>query len=284
MSSTGPAPEHSAERLLRIAGAVVAPTTLLTGLLFYFGFMHAFWFFDYFGVHATVLGLSTEDYLMRSADNLFFPVLVGGLIALGVLAAARLGCGRLLPVRWVVVAGGVLVLIGVLTILGVSWFSFYPGVAPLGLAAGVLLLGYAARIHRVAEWVGAFLLVGVSLFWAVTDYSSAAGLAAAHAVQRSLPSFPDAVLYSEKGLGIRGPGVSEIPELPNGAYAVHYEGLKLVLQSGDYYFFLPAGWTPYAGAAIILPRDDTVRLEFSRQLPGRVAAAPGEAAATGPTG
>lgn len=259
-----PESEHSAERLLRLAAMVAAPTTLLTGLLFYFGWAHAFWFFEYFGVHLTVLDLSTQDYLMRSVDGLFFPTLVGGVAALGILAAARLGRGRHLPVRWVAIVGGVLVLVGLLTILGVRWFAFYPGVAPLGLAIGVLLLGFAARIHRIVEWAGAFVLVGVSLFWAVTDYSAAAGLAAAYDVQSELPTLPNAVLYSEKSLGIHGPGVREIAEPAGGAYAVHYEGLKLIVQYGGSYLFLPEAWTPATGTAIVLPRDNTVRLEFTR--------------------
>src|SRR6266536_2067630 len=34
-------------QLTRILGTVVAPTTLLTSLLFYFGWSHAYYFFDY---------------------------------------------------------------------------------------------------------------------------------------------------------------------------------------------------------------------------------------------
>lgn len=254
------------ERLLRIAAAIVAPTTLLTGLLFYFGWAQAFWFFEYFGVHLTVLDLSTQDYLMRSVDGLFYPTLVGGIVTLGVLAAARLGRGRLSPdlVRTgMTVAGGVLVLIGLLTILGVPWFSFYPGVVPLGLACGVLLLAHVSRVRTVVGWVGTFLLVGTTLFWAVSDYSSATGLAAAYDVQEELATYADVVLYSEKSLSIHGPGVREIAEPGDGAYAVHYTGLKLVVQSGGYYFFLPVNWSPTDGAAIVLPRNDSVRLEFS---------------------
>src|SRR5918911_1335418 len=39
---------------LKIAGSIVAPTTLLTALLFYFGLLHAYWFCQYFGVNYTV--------------------------------------------------------------------------------------------------------------------------------------------------------------------------------------------------------------------------------------
>ena len=43
-------------RLAKILGNVVAPTTALTALLFYFGWSHAYWFFDYFGVNSPCSG------------------------------------------------------------------------------------------------------------------------------------------------------------------------------------------------------------------------------------
>jgi hypothetical protein len=54
----GPRPDEQAAepltsglpQLARLLGTVVAPTTLLTSLLFYFGWSHAYYFYDYFGV------------------------------------------------------------------------------------------------------------------------------------------------------------------------------------------------------------------------------------------
>jgi hypothetical protein len=34
-----------------------------------------------------------------------------------------------------------------------------------------------------------------------------------------------------------------------------YDGLKLVLQSGDQYLFLPEAWSPGNGVAILMPRN-----------------------------
>jgi hypothetical protein len=82
-------------QLTRILGTIVAPTTLLTSVLFYFGWMHAYWFFDYFGVNSTVLGLTTQDYLMRALDGLWVPMTVvagAGLLVLWGHAVLR---GRL---------------------------------------------------------------------------------------------------------------------------------------------------------------------------------------------
>ena len=52
-----PAPAMAGvSQLAKLVAAVVAPTTLLTSLLFFFGWSRAYWFYDYFGVHSTLLG------------------------------------------------------------------------------------------------------------------------------------------------------------------------------------------------------------------------------------
>jgi len=72
-------------RLVRIAGSIVAPTTLLSALLIFFGASHAGFFYRYFGVNSTVLGLGTQDYLMSSVQGLFVPLAVVAGVGLLVL-------------------------------------------------------------------------------------------------------------------------------------------------------------------------------------------------------
>src|SRR5262249_35462545 len=72
-------------RLTRIFGQFVAPTTVLTALLFYFGFMHVYWFFHYFGIDSTLLGPSTRDYVMRSVDALWIPLISVAAVGLGLM-------------------------------------------------------------------------------------------------------------------------------------------------------------------------------------------------------
>ncbi len=77
-------------RAAKLLKEVVAPTTLATGLLFYFGWSHAYWFFDYFGVNSTLLGLGNRDYLMRGLDGLFVPFVVVAGVTLVALWGGRL--------------------------------------------------------------------------------------------------------------------------------------------------------------------------------------------------
>ena len=124
----------------------------------------------------------------------------------------------------------------------------------------------------MAEWGAVFILVSVGLFWAAGSYASLVGAGRAQQIEVLLPSFPDVVVFSEKRLSLHAPGVREITcQEPDVAYRFRYDGLKLVQQSGNQYLFLPAGWTHTNGAAILIPRSNALRLEFSP--PGQVRSA-----------
>jgi hypothetical protein len=56
---------------LETTGLVVAPVTLLTALLFYFGWASSNSLWTYFGVDQSVLGFSARDYILRAIRPLF---------------------------------------------------------------------------------------------------------------------------------------------------------------------------------------------------------------------
>jgi hypothetical protein len=291
-------------QLARIIGTIVAPTTLLTSVLYYFGSWHAYNFFDYFGVNSTVLGLTTQDYLVRSLDGLFVPMTVvacAGLVVLWGhgLVRARLAAGSAPRVLRSLVP--LMATVGLGLAVGGLWTVFvveqtlldrhlYGAASPICLALGVLLLTYTVHLWRslnagdtalgaarpawvaVAEWGGVFVLVGLSLFWAAGNYSIAVGTQRATEQVAALPGMSSIVLYSHQGLSLNAPGVRKVRcRDPEAFYRFRYEGLKLILQSGDQYVFLPAAWSRTNGVAIVLPRSDSLRLEF---FPASVGALP----------
>jgi hypothetical protein len=280
-------------RLVRFVGTVVAPTTLLTGLLFYFGRLHVTGFFRYFRVNFTVLDLTVNDYLIRSADGLFRPlgfITVIGLLALWLNRALverldgpsrRKVTRALMPA--LVVLGGFLLALSVVDLLDDGpLLAAVPEAGGLGLSCGVLLVAYAAHLSRttsgrsvapqrrllettvLAEWGLVFLLLSIGLFWAVGSYAINVGTGRAQQTEEQLLQEADAVLYSERSLRLAVAGVAEVRCLdPDAAYRFRYDGLKLVLQSGDQYLLLPAGWTRENGTALLIPRSEAVRLEFA---------------------
>lgn len=267
--------------IIRVLGAVVAPATALTAIFFYFGWSRAFWFYDYLGVDSTLLGLTTQDYVFLSVDGLFVPLVTAACAGLAVLvlrwARTRLGI-RVVPAPRVLVpvmvaAGLMLVLNGISRIFGETIFNRQLAIAPLSLAAGVLLLVYAPRLTQIARprWVTilelavVLVLVGMSLFWAANDYSAAVGRSRAREFVSQLSRAPAVVVYSAHGLSLQHvPGIRRSRcEDPDTAYRFRYDGLKLVLRSGDQYLLVPADWSRAEGVALLLPQSDTLRFEFS---------------------
>lgn len=277
-------------RGLKLIGSILAPTTLLTALLFYFGHQHAYWFFDYFGVNSTVMGLTTQDYLLRSVDPLFTPVTTVAAVVLVGLWGYRLLRANLSDAAWqrvlrtavpvTAALGLVLEAVAISGVVDPLALRPYVGLPGLGLATGVLLLVASSRLRREAatrgagrrepttlpavEWGAIFVLVGIGLFWAATDYSNAVGTGRGFQQQQVLPALPDVILYSEKSLSMQAPGVRQIAcQDSEAAYRFRYDGLKLVLQSGGHYFFLPARWNPSDEVAFVIPRTEMLRLEFT---------------------
>jgi len=304
---TGPATEPSLSgatalpQVLKIIGTVVAPTTLLTALMYYFGRLETAAFLWYFlDTPVTVLDLTVQDYLNNSVDGMIPP-----LIAVAVAALLALWVHQLLPgalparTRRIVlrvlmpaaaIAGFVLVsLVMADFVMGTVFLTSFPEGRGLSLSIGVLLLTYATRLWRlliaerrpqqvsrrapgavaIAEWGAVFILVSVGLFWAVGSYALGVGIGRAQQFEASLRNVSDVVVYSDKRLSLQAPGVREVScQHPDAAYRFRYEGLKLVQQAGNQYLFLPSEWTHANGEAILLPRSESLRLEFSP--PGQV--------------
>jgi hypothetical protein len=56
----------------------------------------------------------------------------------------------------------------------------------------------------LVEYLAVFMLIGLSLFWAANDYAAAVGRSRAAQFVRKLPSYPEAIVYSEHDLNLTG--------------------------------------------------------------------------------
>ena len=285
-------------------GGIVAPTTLLTALLYYFGWLHAYYLFGYFGVNSTALGFGTVDYLMRSVDALYVPLAVALIIAMlalwgnaALLPTLRAGSAELRSrfLRVVTASGIALAVAGAsLTLLIGGGSSGYVALAPVGFALGVVIVGYAVHMRRVlrpagqqdraaagwagaAEWMIAFFLVAIGLFTAASDYAGGVGLTRARQLAAELPAQPAVVLYSQHNLDLPPEGITRTRcASADAGYRYRYDGLVLVLESAGKYLLLPRQWSRDGGfPAILLAESNAILLEF---YPGTAAPAPSTAA------
>ena len=281
------------QQVVKLLGSVVAPATLVTSLMLYFGLMHAWFFYNYFGVDASLLGLTTQDYLMRSVDALFVPLIllgVGGFLAsriLGNLHSRLVQSGHRVALavadRGAGAFGAALFLFGLAGVLRVSALQrFHFAVAPLCFASGVMLIYYSLKLVRdtqpastqqtgpkignVMEAVVAFLLIAMSMFWAAADYAIEVGTGRAIQQAAELATLPDAVVFSKQSLSLSIPGVEETACVnPEASYRYRYQGFAMLPPAEKVFVLLPKSWSPGSGVAVLLPKNDSVRMEFRRE-------------------
>lgn len=270
---------------------VIAPGTLLIALAYYFGRQLTYARSAYFGVDASLLGFSVQDYIVRSADALFVPLAVFGVLGLvfgelHIIIRRRFDRRGATPaakrfVLGLTVVGLTLLAVGTYGVFSPFPISLHYLVVPLCPAVGALLVSYSAYLRRrlasegdkVSEDAHASVattrkvfaagVVAMSLFWAASEYAAALGRGRAQALAGDLSRQPGATVFSERRLAIAGPGVSERRvTTPRSFFRYRYDGLRLFIRSGGHYFLLPGGWTRRQGSAIILSDTPTVRFEF----------------------
>lgn len=280
-------------RLKDLAG-LIAPTTAISALLIYFGYVGTRARFAYFGVYLDLTELSNQSLVLYGLEVLYVPA---ALALLAILAAA--GCHA--AVSWLVaapghrrtalavaaffaVAGVLLVaraLIGIL-VVRVSR-SEVPGTSALALALGPALIVYGgwaaatvlsgrtgvrerwqpgARLRRLVAVVAAGLVL-VGLFWAANSFAWAFGQGRAVDDALALPTQPELVLDTREPLVDLPEGVTEVP-LPAAseqAFRFRYRGLRLLLAAGGRLFLVPAHWTDRS-RTLVVPYDGEIRIQL----------------------
>ncbi|HKQ02874.1 MAG TPA: hypothetical protein VJ735_21345 [Actinomycetes bacterium] len=281
--------------MLETVTLVVAPTTVITALLFYFGWAQTNALFGRLGIDQSALGFTVQDYMLRSVNSTFRPLSVVLLAAVAGMSvhialtramatSGRAGVAeRLWPALMVV--GGLLLVAGLSGLWGLVRYRVDFPVVPLSLGAGLGLLAYGAQLRGqaperrattaavprtllAARRTVVALFVVVMLFWSVAVYAQARGVREAARVAATMSRRPDVTVYSAKRLQLAGPTIRETAlSGPDTAYRFRYSGLKLLVRSGGKWVLLPASWTPAnGGAAVLLADTDELRVEFR---PGR---------------
>jgi hypothetical protein len=283
-------------RVIGLVAAVVAPTTLITALAYYFGYRRERAFAGFFGIDVSALNFTTTDYVLRSVDALFVPAVVVLLVAFGAvflhaLAADLSGRVDLAPIA--AVAGLCALIVGIALLAGEPLASSYGYLQALGPAVGVSLLLYALARRRsvgrqalsAAVFVGVGVLL-VSLFWATSEYADSRGRSEAKRLARDILVDPSVTIFSKEPLNIdplavgggvqqsvqHGGGCAEIivTKLHGGAYSRRYDGFTLLIRSGDKYFVTPTptdkqtAWNSVDDAVFIIPDDNGVRIQLTR--------------------
>jgi hypothetical protein len=274
--------------------SVVAPASLVTSLLFYFGWVRTSVQADDLGLHDSLFGFSTRDYLLRSIDPMFWPLVVGLVAALAGLAfhvwlvswateASARDRRRALNRFAVIVGwGGVAAIVAGAVGSRLHNPSRLVFVAvPLVVTAGVVLAGYALHVRRrfvlrrrpvalstteltqlrLAASTLMVILLFVSLFWSVQRYAYVKGGDLARQLVRDLAFRPDVTIYSAKRLQLAAPVTETDLGGDNAEYRFRYTGLKLLFKSDGRYFLRPTDET--SPLNIVVADANDLRFEFT---------------------
>ncbi len=273
------------DRWLALLTTFIAPATLLSTVLFYFGYVSARTQYDYFGIDVDTIGLSTQDYVMRSPQPLLVPLLVLALLGLVAMAShARLNRG--LPhdldgvrrwsarVHWFKLGGVTSLAIATVVLLGYPYLGGWAGY-PLATPALFIL---AAAVTGYSAWLTArlggdrqprqlvLLLVAVliaNVFWATATVAQWSGRALAHAQARRLDELPSVILDTKERLFLRDGQVMEtaLPAAAGQTFHFRYRGLRLLIEGKDRMFLVPEHWSA-SDSTLMVPIDDAMRVQF----------------------
>ncbi len=255
------------ERWLSIGGNIVAPVTALTTLLFYFGYVSSRQEYLYFGLDVDTIGLTTQDFVMRSGQPLLVPLIVLPLLAAGaILGARQLRPWLLGHARHGEVVGSALLLAGVVLLVSypvAGQWPYYPLVTPLTMALGGAATGYAVGLRhapipaRVALW----LVVAACVFWATATVAQWSGAGLARDEADHLEQRPQVVVDTRERLYLQSPDIVEtaLPPGEGQQFAFRYRGWRLLIQKGDRMFLVPC--QPSGGSCVWRPGSPTVLLQ-----------------------
>jgi heme/copper-type cytochrome/quinol oxidase subunit 2 len=285
------------ERYLSLGASVVAPITIISALLFYFGYVSSRAQYAYFGIDVDTIGLSTQDYVMRSPQPLLVPLLVLVMIAVALVALhlwvtawlgrarperARIMTHRALYIGLVILAAGITLII--LYPVLADW-PYYNLVTPIIVAVGAGVVAYSWRlVSRLPPQPDALpspagspalrrmglvllcVLVAATLFWSTATIAQWSGRGLARQDARHLDDLPRVILDTKERLYISDPFIKEtaLPASEGQTFRYRYRNLRLLIQGKDRMFLVPDAWSA-SDSTLVVPLDDSVRVRFQFQ-------------------
>jgi hypothetical protein len=281
------------EKWMGFLSSFVAPLTLVTALLFYFGYVSTREFFRYFGIDVDIIGLSSQEFVMRSPGALFIPVMVLLLLAAGLMVGhrrLRRHVETLAPeprrrliaiIAW---TGIGFLLAGLALAFLMPLFDGWGEaqlLAPLALAIGAGLTAYAASTVRALGGTGIgrgvvvilVLVLVAGTFWSTATVAQWWGLGQARALAADLRTLPAVVLDTKERLH---PGNADIEfrklggaasapadgEEPPPTFGYRYYGLRLLAQGSGRLYLVPDQWSADASTIVVPYGDVRVRFRF----------------------
>lgn len=296
-------PHQVVNRWVGIVGLFIAPTTVITSVCYFFGYISTRKYLSYFGIDSNAVGYTNSDYVLKSISVLYAPILVlvvGAAATLWGVAYVRRSAQQQRGTRIVraagwtaIVVGAALTLRGVVGVIRPSLELIHNalltplalGVGPVALVIGFWLLSTVrtptapepfTNARRVSL-VAAGAVIVMALLWLTHIFATAYGESEAKATASELWSKETGVtLYTNARLGAptnlivesvlqptNSPNVGT-PAAPGSTGTFRYLCLRALVVRGDRWVVVPARWTPEFGYAVIVDANASNRISVLR--------------------
>lgn len=277
---------------------VLAPTTVITALLIYFGAVYTDGRLAYYGIQLGLADLSTQDLVLYGTEAIFSPlaflliatvlVLLGHTIVTWMLSHRDRHRTGLLTAVGFGLAGLLLTARAVMGMVIPAVYQHEPtALTPITLAVGPALLAYAgwmagrvltggqdgpmnrwyrdehvARLRRAAT-ACVMVLALAGLFWATNRVAFTLGLSRSYEEALDPGGAYRVVIDTREPFAELPDGVREerLPSAGENGFRYRYRGFRLVLESGGRMFLVPEKWTR-DGRTVVVAYDSGVRLQL----------------------
>jgi len=274
--------------LIKFGVQVIAPTTVITALLYYFGYVATRARFAYFGIDLDLLGLSQQALLMHSVGVMFPPLV----LALTTVAAGlwiHITLERLLKAgnrqHLLRCLGFGFAGMGLLLLLRGTAGMVIPTIAeteapattPACIAFGVLILATGRRLlartswravapkakHELVAWVCVWIVVALGSFWATNSFAGLYGRGQATVDSRRLTEKPRVILDTKESLRLPSTVVAEHKLEGPDAQEFNFRswGWRLYAATGEQMLLIPDNWK-HEGTVLMVPLDGSVRVQM----------------------
>ncbi|MBF6471780.1 MULTISPECIES: hypothetical protein [Nocardia] len=278
------------QRWVGFIGAVVAPTTIITALCYYFGYVYTRKKLAHFGVDCDALGFASSDYVVGSVSVLYAPLL---LLLVGWFSAAWVGtyAGRFIRSgqrprlvrntgRTILTLGAVFITTGITGVVVpwltpkspvISW-AFSP--TTLGLGGLLIVVGYwvlstsmtEQGTHRATPTtrVNQTIAIAVSLlalFAVMNSFATRLGDNAAQTSAHELWTRESVVsVVTDERLDVPRNLIAEtlVEAQPQQPPRFRYQCFRVLVARGDLWVLVPAKWSQDNGFAVIVPADNSI--------------------------
>ncbi|MFJ7912003.1 hypothetical protein [Kitasatospora sp. NPDC096204] len=293
-------PDDRSRAFLEKAAYVVAPGSVVVGLLYYVGRTYTTSYYGHLGVPTSDLELSRESYLTVSPTALFLPLwalLWCALLVLALFALVehRLARPREKPLRQRAaaafgLAGGLLLLTGFLVFTQPPWWThsvlslLAPGwprtvIPPLVVALGATLALFSLRLYRaglrergsplaggrIPMLAGAVLigLLTMSMFFSLSHYADEVGDDQASRDSEAGFARRVSVLILSRSLiahDASGIGFRDLGD-SGGPFRYQYMGFMLLAKSSTRYYLVSHDRRQPRDVTVVLRDNDDIRIE-----------------------